>query len=474
MLQQSERAEICATIETLRGELERLAVRGLRTASAEDLRALSSAQEELARIGAEHVAGRLAELLSAVRDDARDGAARLLRTQTSLRVFERVLTLEDVGARLADDDDGKAPATEAATEPPIAAPERKKLLPVLDDLAAAVEDLIGTGLTTASAATRQKLDVSFKEASRLKLLRLAASLRYVNEEIGRFLENNAAFSAKRFSFFLNRSWLLARGIAHAIRDDDAKALAKLLWTTSPKPLAEIEVVTVGVLKRVAKGSSISFDFRLRSTKDGRRLVWSCLFADKGSVPAEAYLHLPQPQKFPPKVFLEPNPIIIREAAISDDRIILGAKSSVEQGKQPWKKWKPFFPEWDRAATRRRLTAHSPSPLDLEVELQEEVVLDDWKLGEPRTVEGQKRYPVVAGDLELEAIVPDGAAGAELEGSLEALRKRAKRPPLLGLVHFDLCRLVLQPLATLEVAGPKHLMISNDKIDLKSLLGTLEL
>ena len=48
--------------------------------------------------------------------------------------------------------------------------EGKKLLSLLDDFALAVEDLLLTGLTTACDTTRQKAEVAFREASRLRLL----------------------------------------------------------------------------------------------------------------------------------------------------------------------------------------------------------------------------------------------------------------------------------------------------------------
>lgn len=91
------------------------------------------------------------------------------------------------------------------------ATDRSKLASLLDKLAGAVEELLLTGLTTASQSTRQTLDVSFREASRLRLLRLSSTLRVANEELGRFTRNESEFSSKRLSFFLNRAWLLARG-----------------------------------------------------------------------------------------------------------------------------------------------------------------------------------------------------------------------------------------------------------------------
>ena len=87
-------AEIVHTIERLQTSLEELAVRGLRSAGSQDLKALTSLREEFQRIGAEHLAGRIATLSDAIRNDDRASAAALLRAQSSLRVFERILTLE--------------------------------------------------------------------------------------------------------------------------------------------------------------------------------------------------------------------------------------------------------------------------------------------------------------------------------------------------------------------------------------------
>src|ERR1700735_5377128 len=95
--------------------------------------------------------------------------------------------------------------------------DRKKLTPLLEDLTTAIEDLLLTGLTTASEATRNTLNVSFQESSRLGLLRLGGTLRVACEELSRYTRNNAEFSSKRFSFFLNRAWLLSRGLSMAVR-----------------------------------------------------------------------------------------------------------------------------------------------------------------------------------------------------------------------------------------------------------------
>ena len=90
--------EISQTIDRLQRAFEDLAVRGLRSAGPQDLATLRAVREEFERIGADHLAGRIAEVIRAIVAGERSAAAALLRAQGSLRVFERILTLE-VAAR---------------------------------------------------------------------------------------------------------------------------------------------------------------------------------------------------------------------------------------------------------------------------------------------------------------------------------------------------------------------------------------
>src|SRR5258706_11708777 len=94
--------------------------------------------------------------------------------------------------------------------------EQKQLVSLLDELRGAVEELLLAGLTTASKSTVERIDVSFKEASRMKLLRLGSTLRIANEEISRFTTGSTQFSARRLAFFLSRAWVLATSMRHAI------------------------------------------------------------------------------------------------------------------------------------------------------------------------------------------------------------------------------------------------------------------
>ncbi len=390
--------------------------------------------------------------------------------------------------RVAGDD----AAVEAAAVPlavtALPAAEQRKLAALLEELGDAIEDLIRTGLTSATDATRQKLDASFKEASRMKLLRLGASLRYANEEVGRYLEHAETFSAKRLVFFAHRAWLLARGIALGLAERNDAVLARLLMqsTREPVPVKSIEVVTLGVYTRSVQ-AACTFDFRLRIVKAddkalvGRALVLGLVFGRKSTeVSAEAFLHLPQPQKYHPKIFTEPKVLTVTASAIVPDdrgggRLMLGPKATVTQGKA-LKSWKPYA-AWTMDPLLARVQAHVVTPLDLAVELQDEVVLTDWTCEEDRARATAERrvFTVHAGGLAFDAQIPAGAEGKALAARFEDLASAKTRAPLYGLVHYEHGRLVLTPLATLDDDdGPTHLMLSNEKINLSALLGNLNL
>jgi len=88
--------EVVQTIERLQHSFEDLAIRGLRSCGPDQLQVLSALHEELDRIGAAHLAGRLEDLIEKIRNDDRGSARALMRAQASLRVFERLVTLETV------------------------------------------------------------------------------------------------------------------------------------------------------------------------------------------------------------------------------------------------------------------------------------------------------------------------------------------------------------------------------------------
>ena len=97
----TESLEILHVLGHLQTVLADLAVRGLRAAGASQRAALAGVRTELERVGANHLAARGAALMSGLDKGDRTAATALLRAQASVRVFERVLTLETAATLLA-------------------------------------------------------------------------------------------------------------------------------------------------------------------------------------------------------------------------------------------------------------------------------------------------------------------------------------------------------------------------------------
>lgn len=371
--------------------------------------------------------------------------------------------------------------------PDVQSAERKQLLTLLDGLAPAVEDLLLSGLTAASKSTVEGLDIAFKEASRLRLLRLGSTLRIANEEVTRFTAGATQgsapgatqFSPRRLAFFLGRAWVLARAMRYAIEAGDDAGLAALLATPASIPIEQVKLVTLGVSKRVVPGAFAGFDFRLRAIapagkgesaiREGEPLVWSCIFPLRKDLelPAEAFLHLPQKQKFKPSLFLERKVVTVSKAGLSRQgegaaRLTFGEATTVAAG-EAFEAWAPLW-RWDPAAAAARLAAHRPTPLDLEIDLQEEAFVDSWRAGQMIVTEDQPdRLPIETGSLPFEARIERGPSGSPLRERLVKAGTQKKPLPLFGLLHYESCRLVLQPLALLGKDGPEYMTLAQDKI-----------
>lgn len=92
--------EILRTLERVQSTLDDIVVRGLRSAAPEQLKSLDVMQEQFDRVGAAHLSLRLKTLATALRDDDPRAAAALLNAQASVRLYERLLTLENATAAL--------------------------------------------------------------------------------------------------------------------------------------------------------------------------------------------------------------------------------------------------------------------------------------------------------------------------------------------------------------------------------------
>ena len=393
--------------------------------------------------------------------------------------------------------------------------ERRKLETMLAELIAVIEEFLRTGLTTASETTRQTLNVTFQEASRLRLLRLGSTLRLANDEMAKLIRNDVDFSRSRFVFFLNRTWLLARGLLKALKANDEAAFDKLLWTPPSRPIPRVEVTVLGVVKKVVPRTFVAFDFRMRvvsaaeapsppplspeagargaksppptvagqsgeSLPAGQRISWSCVFPLKPDqdTPAEAFLHLPHKQKFTASQFLEGKTVVLEKVAVALDdaggaRLSLGEQSTVQTGAEVEDVQGHL--SWDPARALERIEKHEPTPFDLDVEMQEEVVLRKWSIGEPETREAEKQvwYPIAESGVTLIGVVSAQEDGKSHRRFLDDMRKKKRPAPLFGLLHYEKCRLMFQPLTLFGPKGPAHLMLSPDKVDRATLLKALK-
>lgn len=360
--------------------------------------------------------------------------------------------------------------------------ERPKLTAVLTQLGDSVEELLLSGLTTASAGSRQTLAAAMQEAARFRLLRLGSTLRTATEELARFTSQDATFSRRRLTFFLSRAWLLSRGLNQALQTGNEQEYERLNWSPSSQPLAEVEVVCIGATKRVAANAFVAFEFRLRTTADalpvraGQRLTWSVVFPLKVGLdlPPESFLHLPHKCNFIPFLFLERRMIQIKRADVILDesgggRLTLTDKSSVVAG-APYSEW-TMFQSWSVKNAIERIRSHTAGPLDLDTELQEEIVLQDYEIGAPDAADtpGQLVYPITMGQLKFSAMVSADGEGAALRQNIDELRKLKKgRPCLYGLMHYERCRLALQLLTAFR-PQPDYLTISKENIKKSALL-----
>lgn len=93
--------EIVQTIEHLQRTFEDLMLRGLKAAGPGEINTLTNIREECERIGAYHLASRVGAVVDALQGNSRTGAQALMKAQTSLGLFDRILTLENARSVLA-------------------------------------------------------------------------------------------------------------------------------------------------------------------------------------------------------------------------------------------------------------------------------------------------------------------------------------------------------------------------------------
>jgi hypothetical protein len=96
----SDWQEIVGIIERLQRDIADLSIRGLRVVGPQHLASLESVRDELSRINAIYLANQIGGLVAAIQNDEPTAARQLLQSQTTLRLFERLVTQEAVSESL--------------------------------------------------------------------------------------------------------------------------------------------------------------------------------------------------------------------------------------------------------------------------------------------------------------------------------------------------------------------------------------
>ena len=92
---------LISLIQQLQVEVETLGVRGVNVASAEQINWFRHTRDRVAEMGAEHLAQKMSSLIESMEGHGKSGSARLLDLLTTIRVFDRVLTLQIAETSLA-------------------------------------------------------------------------------------------------------------------------------------------------------------------------------------------------------------------------------------------------------------------------------------------------------------------------------------------------------------------------------------
>ncbi|NOQ65480.1 MAG: hypothetical protein GQ582_13295 [Methyloprofundus sp.] len=486
--------EINHTLQQLQQLFRDLTVGGLLTAGSDKVNTLKTLHKEFARIGASHIAEQLEKLLLAIEHNSQESAVLLMRAQASVQLFARILSLQYAANSLQEDYLEKATSPLKTNTPDMKLPcKEPALIKLLEDLCHSVEDIVLTGMTTANQATCDSLQLAFKEASQIRLLRLGSTLRVAVEEINRFNQGQAEFSAKRLNFFLNRAWMISHGLKLAVQKKDHHHWNTLNTSPTGVAVAKLDVVTIGVSKKVVKDAFCVFEFRLRTVTErlvngntlaaGTAMIWSTVFPlKKGTeIDPEAFLHLAQKQKFRPidlisnKISTFENIILIGDRppfrlSLNDESRVLEQEKEKDK-KQRYTKWLSLA-EWDRESAYQKAQAHSPSPFELDIELQEEVFLHDWSIIEKTRNKTDQLlcYSIESGGLYFQAQV--ALDDKVTQKALVKASKATDKAILFGLMHYESCQLVLQVLSLITTAQPVQLMLSNEKKGAASILRSM--
>lgn len=91
---------LISIVTQLQVEVETLGIRGVSAASSEQLNWFRHTRNRVSEMGAEFLSQKMTPLIDCMEGGGTDGATRLLDLLTTIRVFDRVLTLQTAEERL--------------------------------------------------------------------------------------------------------------------------------------------------------------------------------------------------------------------------------------------------------------------------------------------------------------------------------------------------------------------------------------
>ncbi len=135
------------------------------------------------------------------------------------------------------------------------------------------------------------------------------------------------------------------------------------------------------------------------------------------------------QKFKPSILLEKKLVEVTQCAVAAQpggaaRLTLGEASRLTGGAE-FHNWASLL-SWDMREAAARLEQHRPTPMDLEIEFQEEVFVTDWQPGEQReSEEGYDLLPIQTNNLTFEVRLDRGPSGVPVHDVMTKPKFQAK-------------------------------------------------
>jgi len=163
-----------------------------------------------------------------------------------------------------------------------------------------IELLAYNGLNLISKENVRQIEFFLQNASQVEAYRLATSLRYLNVELERFLQQSTAFNTERYIFFLCNCWLLSRSFKFLKDTKDEAFYHKLIGQAPQFQLIEDLKLRLGGIEKIflegAIFGVILYFISLMGKTKGKILKWNIFQPSKGIINPDVLLTLEIPQQ----------------------------------------------------------------------------------------------------------------------------------------------------------------------------------